>query len=239
MIKKDGAMNKKVLLHQFYALMKSMPDFSTYTPDSVVHAQWMGSAYAMVYQWKPMPAISIADAIEFMPLQSERNKHLERILHVLSHAIADLQAVVGSDKELVFNAEAASQFDDALATLLLTSHETIFVVSPDLNLEAFLSSLIEANHTVRLRLLLEPTSKDKLLKVKETLETDIIKIDIRFTEGIQDQLIFVDEFSGWESKQTASGEKTQSYLMPIDASLAVYKRRQYEELWNDAMKLND
>ena len=232
-------MNKKVLLHQFYALMKSMPDFSTYTPDSVLHAQWMGSAYAMVYQWKPMPAISIADAIEFMPLQSERNKHLERILHVLSHAIADLQAAVGSDKELVFNAEAAGQFDDALSTLLLTSHETIFVVSPDLNLEAFLSSLIEANHTVRLRLLLEPTSKDMLLRAKETLETDTIKIDARFTEDIQEQLIFVDEFNGWECKQTHSDEKSQSYLVPIDATLAVYKRRQYEELWNDAIKLHD
>jgi len=232
-------MNKKVLLHQFYALMKSMPDFSTYTPDSAVHAQWMGSAYAMVYLWKPMPAISIADAIEFMPLQSERNKHLERILHVLSHAIADLQVAEGSDKELVFNAEAVNQFDEALSTLLLTSHETIFVVSNDLNLELFLSSLIEANHTVRLRLLLEPTSKDKFFKAKETLETDIIKIDMRVIDGIQDQLIFIDEFNGWECKQTSSGEKTQSYLVPIDATLAVYKRRQYEELWNDAMKLND
>ena len=232
-------MNKKVLLHQFYALMKSMPDFSTYTPDSAVHAQWMGSAYAMVYLWKPMPAISIADAIEFMPLQSERNKHLERILHALSHAIADLQAAVGSDKELVFNAEIADQFDDALSTLLLTSHETIFIVSADLNIEAYLSSLIEANHTVRLRLLLEQTSKEALLKAKETLNTDIIKIDARFTDDIQEELIFVDEFNGWECKQTASGEKSQSYLVPIDATLAVYKRRQYEELWNDAMKLND
>ena len=234
-------MNKKVLLHQFYALMKSMPDFSTYTPDSAVHAQWMGSAYAMVYLWKPMPAISIADAIEFMPLQSERNKHLERILHALSHAIADLQAGVGSDKELVFNAETADQFDDALSTLLLTSHETIFVVSADLNIEAYLSSLIEANHTVRLRLLLELTSKEALLKAKETLlkaketlDTDIIKIDAHFTDDIQEELIFVDEFNGWECKQTASGEKSQSYLVPIDATLAVYKRRQYEELWNDA-----
>ncbi len=228
-------MNKKVLLHQFYALMKSMPDFSTYTPESLAHAQWMGSAYAMVYLWKPMPAISIADAIEFMPLQSERNKHLERILHALSHAIADLQAAVGSDKELVFNAEATDQFDDALSTLLLTSHETIFVVSPDLNLEVFLSSLIEANHSVRLRLLLEPNSKEALLKAKETLETDIIKIDIRFTEGIQDRLIFVDEFNGWECKQTSSGEKPQSYLVPTDATLSVYKLRQYEALWNDAI----
>jgi hypothetical protein len=227
-------MNKKVLLHQFYALMKSMPDFSVYTPDSAVHSQWMGSAYAMVYLWKPMPAISIADAIEFMPLQSERNKHLERILHALSHAIADLQTAVGSDKELEFNEETSDQFDDALSTLLLTSHETILVVSPDLNLEVFLSSLIEANHTVRLRLLLEPTSKEALLKAKETLEIDIIKIDIRFTEGIQDQLIFIDEFNGWECKQTPSGDKTQSYLVHIDATLAVYMRRQYEELWNNA-----
>jgi hypothetical protein len=78
-----------------------------------------------------------------------------------------------------------------------------------------------------------------LLKAKETLETDAIKIDIRVTEGIQDQLIFVDEFNGWECKQTALGEKTQSYLVPIDATLAVYKRRQYEELWNDAIKLHD
>ena len=228
-------MNKKVLLHQFYALMKSMPDFSTYTPESLAHAQWMGSAYAMVYLWKPMPAISIADAIEFMPLQSERNKHLERILHALSHAIADLQAAVGSDKELIFNVETAGQFDDALSTLLLTSHETIFVVSPDLNLEVFLSSLIEANHSVRLRLLLEPNSKEALLKAKETLETDIIKIDIRFTEGIQDRLIFVDEFNGWECKQTSSGEKPQSYLVPTDATLLGYKLRQYEALWNDAI----
>jgi hypothetical protein len=232
-------MNKKVLLHQFYALMKSMPDFSTYTPESLAHAQWMGSAYAMVYLWKPMPAISIADAIEFMPLQSERNKHLERILHALSHAIADLQAAVGSDKELEFNAETAGQFDDALSTLLLTSHETIFVVSPDLNLEVFLSSLIEANHSVRLRLLLESNSKEALLKAQETLETDIIKVDIRFTEGIQDRLIFVDEFNGWECKQTSSGEKPQSYLVPTDATLAVYKRSQYEVLWNNAINLYD
>jgi hypothetical protein len=160
-------------------------------------------------------------------------------LHALSHAIADLQAAVGSDKELVFNAEATDQFDDALSTLLLTSHETIFVVSPDLNIEAFLYSLIEANHTVRLRLLLEPISKEALLKAKETLDTDIIKIDARFTDEIQEELIFVDEFNGWECKQTASGEKSQSYLAPIDATLAVFKRRRYEELWNDAVKLND
>ncbi len=227
-------MNKKILLHQFYALMKNMPDFSTYTPESQLHEQWMGSAYAMVYQWKPLPAISIADSIEFMPLQSERNKHLERILHALSHAIADLQAAVGSDKELIFNADSTDNFADSLSTLLLTSHENIFVISPDLNIEAFLSPLIEANHKVRLRVLLESASKERLLKVNETIDTEIIKIDMRVAEDIQDQLIFVDEFNGWECKQTQSEVNNQSYLIPVDTSLAIYQRRQYEELWNDA-----
>jgi hypothetical protein len=84
-------------------------------------------------------------------------------------------------------------------------------------------------------LLLEPSSIEALLKAKETLNTDAIKIQLRFAEGIQDQLIFVDEFNGWECKKTLSGDKTQSFLVPTDATLALYKRRLYEQLWNDAI----
>ncbi len=84
-------------------------------------------------------------------------------------------------------------------------------------------------------MLLEPSSTEALLKAKETLNTDAIKIELRFAEGIQDQLIFVDEFNRWECKKTPSGDKTQSYLVPTDATFAVYKLRQYEQLWNDAI----
>ncbi len=119
-------MNKNILLYQLKSLLAAAPDFSTYTADSDVHLHWMNSVYSVIYQWKPFPAIAIASAIEFMPVEAERKKNIECIFNVAHHACSELQAEIAAVASSVVSKKSSADHD--LVSLLSTANDRLFIV---------------------------------------------------------------------------------------------------------------
>ncbi len=143
-------MNKKILRYQLRALLEVAPDFNAYTPDSEVHLGWMNSIHTLIYQWKPFPAIAVANAIEFMPSEAERSRNIEQIFSIAHHAIEQLQVEI----EVMISSGAAStnHSDRDLATLVSTANQHLFVVDSDCDLQKLQFYLDSLKEQVKLRL---------------------------------------------------------------------------------------
>ena len=158
-------MNKKILLYQFRALLEIAPDFNAYTPDSEIHLGWMNAIHTLIYQWKPFPAIAIANAIEFMPSEAERSRNIEQIFNISHHAIEQLQVEI--EASLSSGAVSNNNSEKDLATLLSTANQHLFIVDSDCDvqkLEFYLDSLKEQ---VQLRLLVSEFSVDAIEQLKK------------------------------------------------------------------------
>jgi hypothetical protein len=135
-------MNKKILLYQLRAALEIAPDFNLYTPDSEIHLRWMNSIHTLIYQWKPFPAIAVANAIEFMPSEAERSRNIEQIFNVAHHAIEQLQVEI--EALLSSGAVSNNTNEKDFSTLMSTANEHLFIVDSDCDvqkLEFYLDSL--------------------------------------------------------------------------------------------------
>lgn len=232
-------MKNQILLYQLQRLLENLPDFNAYEPDSKEHARWMGSAYALVYQWKPFPAISISSAIEFMPIKAERNKNIERILHVLSHAVSELEFAVANSASSKFNQQNKSDFEDTLSTLILTVNECLLITDIFLDPEILQIYLAKLESTVGVRLLVSEYSENLPAAVETMQAQSGLAIEVRVAPAVQDRLIFIDDLSCWMPVHSLKNtEKTMSNgLVPLSLDLSKIKRDYYEALWLQATKI--
>ncbi len=229
-------MKNQILLYQLQRLMETMPDFAAYEPDSPAHARWMGSAYAVVYQWMPFPAISIASAIEFMPVKAERNKNIERILNVMSHALSELESAVAHEPAAEVVKLSQADFEKALSTLMLTTHDNVFITDKLIDAEVLQRYLGQLEGMVHVRLLASTCSDEVRNAIAAIDSPSGLKIEIRTDPGVQDRLIYIDALSCWSLAEPVNQaeEKTTASLAPLATDLATDKRNQYERLWAQA-----
>ena len=160
-------MNKKILLYQLRAVLAIAPDFNLYTPDSDIHLRWMNSIHTLIYQWKPFPAIAVANAIEFMPSEAERSRNIEQIFNVAYHAVEQLQVEI--EALLRSGAVSNNNSEKDFSTLMSTANERLLIVDSDCDvkkLEFYLDSLQEQVH---LRLLVSELSAEVLAKLKKII----------------------------------------------------------------------
>lgn len=232
-------MKNQILLYQLQRLMENMPDFAAYESDSKVHARWMGSAYALVYQWKPFPAISLSSAIEFMPIKAERNKNIERILHVLSHAVSELENAVANSASSNLNQQNKSDFADTLSTLILTVNDSLLITDIFLDPEILQLYLARLESMVDVRLLVSECSVDLNAAVDAIRTQSGLTVELRVAPAVQDRLIFIDDLSCWMPVQSLKNtEKTMSNgLLPLSPDLTKIKRAYYEALWSQAINI--
>ena len=159
-------MNKKILLYQLRAALAIAPDFNLYTPDSDIHLRWMNSIHTLIYQWKPFPAIAVANAIEFMPSEAERSRNIEQIFNVAYHAVEQLQVEI---EALLRSGAVSNNSEKDFSTLMSTANERLLIVDSDCDvkkLEFYLDSLQEQVH---LRLLVSELSAEALAELKKII----------------------------------------------------------------------
>ena len=227
-------MNKKILLFQLKALLEAAPDFTAYTADSEEHLHWMNSVYSVIYQWKPFPAIAIASAIEFMPVEAERKKNIECIFNVAYHACSEIQAEI----DALASSEIAkkSSAENDLKTLLSMANDRLFIVDGTCDLAKLHFYINNLQELVQLRLLVKEISseaKSELEKIKSQAET---LIDIKIAPAAAETIFFVDDLNCWGL--TVDGHQGNSLLSetvaPLSAEQARAKRDYYEALWHKA-----
>ena len=230
-------MNKKILLYQLRAALEIAPDFNLYTPDSEIHLRWMNSIHTLIYQWKPFPAIAIANAIEFMPSEAERSRNIEQIFNVAHHAIDQLQVEI--EASLRSGAVSKNTSEKDLATLLSTANEYLFIIDNACDvkkLEFYLDSLQEK---VRLRLLVNELSAEAVADLKKiTSQLDVL-VEVKIAPVVTEKLVFVDDLNSWGSVDDGHQANLflSDHIIPLSPELTQLKRHQYEATWVTAQSV--
>ena len=93
-------MEQIVLLAELRALADHVPDFSSFTPTSRGHHEWLGKVHALIEQWHQSEAITVRLNIGYLPTVAGRDLGVSGIVSILHRAIADLELKipVGADK---------------------------------------------------------------------------------------------------------------------------------------------
>ena len=230
-------MNKKILLYQLRALLEIAPDFNAYTPDSEIHLRWMNSIHTLIYQWKPFPAIAVANAIEFMPSEAERSRNIEQIFNISHHASEQLQVEI--EATLSSGAVSNNNTEKDLATLLSTANQHLFIVDSDCDakkLEFYLDSLQEQVH---LRLLVSEFSAEAIAELKKMTSQSGALVEVKLATAATEKIVFVDELNSWGS---INGGHQANLLLsdtiaPLSPELTSLKRDLYEAAWTTAQSV--
>lgn len=228
-------MNKNILLYQLEALLAAAPDFSIYTADSDVHLNWMNSVYSVIYQWKPFPAIAIASAIEFMPVEAERKKNIECIFNVAHHACSELRseidALAGSVVSKKFNA------DHDFASLLSMANDRLFIVDYACDLAKLNFYTRNLQELVNLRLLVKEISVEASAELVKIRSQPNPLIEVKLAQSISENLFFLDDLNCWGavSDDYPANELLSKTVTPLLQDQVHIKREHYEAMWAKAI----
>jgi len=230
-------MNKKILLYQLRAVLAIAPDFNLYTPDSEIHLRWMNSIHTLIYQWKPFPAIAVANAIEFMPSEAERSRNIEQIFNVAYHAVEQLQVEI--EALLRSGAVSNNNSEKDFSTLMSTANERLLIVDSDCDvkkLEFYLDSLQEQVH---LRLLVSELSAEVLAELKKIILQTGMLVEAKVATAATEKIVFVDDLNSWGSVDDGHQANLllSETLTPLSPELTQLKRNQYEATWTTAQSV--
>ena len=227
-------MNKKILLYQLQTVLAIAPDFNLYTPDSDIHLRWMNAIHTLIYQWKPFPAIAVANAIEFMPSEAERSRNIEQIFNIAHHAIEQLQVEIEASLSSGTVSNNTSEKD--LAALLSTANQYLFIIDSDCDvqkLEFYLDSLKEQ---VKLRLLVSKFSAEAIVELKKMTSQSDTLVEVKIATAATENIVFVDDLNSWGSVDDGHQANLllSETITPLSPELMQLKRNQYEAAWTTA-----
>jgi hypothetical protein len=224
-------MNKKILLYQLRALLEIAPDFNAYTPDSEIHLRWMNSIHTLIYQWKPFPAIAVANAIEFMPSEAERSRNIEQIFNVAHHAIEQLQ--VELEALLSSGAVSNNTNEKDFSTLMSTANEHLFIVDGECDLQKLQFYLDSLKEQVKLRLLVSKISAESISELKKITSQLGVLVEVKVATAITEKIVFVDDLNSWGSIDDGHHVNLflSDHIIPLSPELTRLKRDQYEATW--------
>jgi hypothetical protein len=230
-------MNKKILLYQLRALLETAPDFNAYTPDSEIHLRWMNSIHTLIYQWKPFPAIAVANAIEFMPSEAERSKNIEQIFNIAHHAIEQLQVEI--EASLSSGVVSTNNSEKDLATLLSTANQYLFVVDSDCDIQKLKFYLDSLKEQVKLRLLVSKFSAEAIVELKKITSQLGVLVEVKVATAATEKIVFVDDLNSWGSVDDGHHANLflSEHIVPLSPEVTQLKRHQYEATWAAAQSV--
>jgi len=224
-------MNKKILLYQLRALLEIAPDFNAYTPDSEIHLVWMNAIHTLIYQWKPFPAIAVANAIEFMPSEAERSRNIEQIFNIAHHAVEQLQVEI--EASLSSGAVSNNNNEKDLATLLSTANQHLLIVDGDCDLQKLKFYLDSLKEQVKLRLLVSKFSAEAIAELKKMTSQLGVLVEVKVATAATEKIVFVDDLNSWGSVDDGHHANLflSEHIVPLSPELMQLKRNQYEAAW--------
>lgn len=233
-------MDKAVLLAEVRATIAAMPDFSTYTPTSRVHLEWMGRVDALLKRWNPIERIPFQTAIYLIGGPFDRNNtYLGQMLSALHRAEADLALDVPIAASQVFGPGAVYDFLKALREVLRLARNSLFVIDPYLDGQVFDTYLSTVDPRVSVRLLAQRYGGDLAASVRTFRQQSEMTIEVRTANGLHDRVVFVDSTSCWVLGQSIkdAAKKSPTYLAPLSADAVSLKLAAYESVWTNAHAL--
>jgi hypothetical protein len=194
----------------------------------------MNAIHTLIYQWKPFPAIAVANAIEFMPSEAERSRNIEQIFNIAHHAVEQLQVEI--EASLSSGAVSNNNNEKDLATLLSTANQHLLIVDGDCDLQKLKFYLDSLKEQVKLRLLVSKLSaevKSELVKLKSQCDT---LVEVKVATAATENIVFVDDLNSWGlvSDGHQANLLVSETITPLSFELTQSKRDYYEILWVNA-----
>jgi hypothetical protein len=232
-------MDEVALLAELRALADNTPDFSSFTPTSRVHQEWLGKVHALIQQWDASETSSLRSQIDWMGSSVMRDIALSKVVSTLYRAIGDLQFRLPGGPARAFGPGAVYDFLKTLRDLLASATKSIFIVDPYLDEQVFDAYLDTVPRQVIVRLLARKRPAALKPAVAKFVAQSKMAVEARSSEEIHDRIVFLDDRSCWVLGQSIKDAATSkpTYLAPLDRDTAQLKKASYEQIWNAAQPI--
>jgi hypothetical protein len=232
-------MDKVVLLTELRALAERPPDFSTYTPTSHIHLDWLAKAEALLSRWDAMKAVPFVVAVQFLEAESGRAAQVGTLTRVLYLAIADLELDIPPSPQQVFGPGAVYDFLKSLRDVLGSASSSLLIVDPYLDDQIFDAYLSSISAQIQVRLLTQKYAQSLKASLAKFRAQNRLDVEIRHSSSLHDRVVCVDDRSCWVLGQSIKdAAKTKpTYIAPLSADAAEPKIAFYRALWKAATPL--
>ena len=225
--------------------MAEKPDFKFSRIDSPVELEWLGKAVALVSKWNRHEADLLQIQINSInPLFAVSGNGLTGIFTRIYRAIGDLELSVQPGGGEVFAPGEVYDFFRALRVQILSAKQSILIVDPYMDADAFDKYCHEVAPSVALYLVVG-TKRDgganQYLNGLKGAVGDFNKsygasIEIRQSGDLHDRILIIDSEKVWVIGQSIkdAAKDSPTYFVPLDPGTASLKREYYERIWSAA-----
>ena len=234
-------MNKLALLAELRALAETAPSFDLWDPSSQIQQSWLGRAHALLAKWNMEEANTFRTATDVMGVELLRANSLAKVFGILHRAIADLELQVPTLGSGSTGPGAIFDFTKVLRELLASAMESILIVDPVLDEQAFTGYLTSVQPQVVIRLLVREKADALKSAMDAFMAQKKIQVELRESDGVHDRIVCIDGRSSWVSGQPMkiSVRTKQSYLAPLSAEVAEHKMTYYAGVWESARPVGE
>jgi hypothetical protein len=237
-------MEPHILLAKINALLSRTPPFDDFVPESSVHHEWLGQAYALVNRWDSVEASDLRLAANFaVSFESTRIGNLATVLATLHRAVAGLELLLPSSSAQAFGPGAQYDFFKALNSVISSAQKSLLIIDPyidDTIFDGYLSQLPEG---VGVRLLVEKCSAKVQPAAQKFVAQYTASLEVRRSKKFHDRVVFVDESECWVLGQSIAhaASSKPTYLAPLSPDITSLKLAHYEDIWREstAIKLDN
>ena len=229
-------MEKPALLAELKAMANSVPDFSTYSPTSRSHLEWLGRTHALVAMWDRLEAISFRMSADSLTGAFFHDQSINKILGILHRAIAGLEIKVPELPAQAYGPGAVYDFLKNLRELLGSATTELLIVDPYLDDQVFDGYLATVPNQLRVRLLVDQYASSVKAGLTKFVAQTKMNVEVRTSKGIHDRVVFVDGRSCWVLGQSIkdAAKSKPTYIAPIAADATQLKLADYEKIWATA-----
>jgi hypothetical protein len=230
------AMEPIILVSRIKALLANAPLFDNYLPSSHEHQAWLAQAHALIAKWKPLEAISVKTASDFLSNALTRDHNLAQIYGALHRAIADLELSLPSQAGQAFGPGAVYDFFKALNGLIASATSSLLIAAPFMDPEIFDAYLLSAPAGIRIRLLTKKGTAGLKPAIGRFSAQRGNPVEARASKAFHDRVVFIDGSDCWIVGQSIrdAAKSMPSYLAPLSQDVALDKLGFYEAIWNEA-----
>jgi hypothetical protein len=225
-----------ILVSRIKAHLANAPSFATYSPASYEHQAWLAQAHALVAKWKPLEALSVKTASDFLSSPVLRDSNLAQIFGGLHRAVADLELSLPPQAGQAFGPGAVYDFFKALNGLIASASSSLLIADPFMDPEIFDAYLSAAPAGIRIRLLTKKGADGLKPAIEKFSSQRGAAVEARRSHAFHDRIVFVDGSDCWVLGQSIkdAAKAMPTYLAPLSPDIALDKFGFYESIWNEA-----
>ena len=232
-------LEKQILLLKLTELMENRPDFGerrSLNPDALPR-RWISKARGVVQR------VGIIETSKFDIIVHSTARHWMGAVGNLQSHIYDIMEGLKVDLEIDGRAEVGTayapgdiyKFFADLKKIMKEAKDSIFLIDPYFNGEAFDDYLSDVPIEISIRIFLSKSPNDVVTFAKKHIAQYSSSIELRSSKKLHDRVMFIDNDDCWViGGSIKDGGRKATYLIPMSPKISSDKLNIYEELWSGA-----